>query len=52
MIGTNPIKENIKLRKDVDFLKKKIKEVVNQKDKKIKKLEKEVAELKKNLNFS
>ncbi len=47
----NPIKENVKLRNDINYLKKKIKQVANQKDKKIKKLERENAELKKNLKY-
>ncbi|MDP2811101.1 MAG: hypothetical protein Q8O34_13215 [Rhodocyclaceae bacterium] len=49
MKGTDPIKENAVLRYDIDYLKKKIKQIANQKDKKIKQLERENAELKKNL---
>lgn len=51
MKGTNPIKENVKLKNDIDYFKNKLKQVTNQKDKKIKKLEKENAELKKNLKY-
>jgi len=52
MKKTNLIEETQKLKSDVNFLKKKIKKVTKQKDKRIRKLEKENSDLKKNLeNF-